>query len=64
MVSSPEQVTAHAKEISNEAVYRQEALRVCGGFKSPHLALALAGRLMRDVGSIVLVLLRAVHDRL
>src|SRR5229473_8305112 len=28
-----------------------------------HLSLALAGRLMRDFGSIVFVLLRAVNDR-
>ena len=33
-----------------------------GGFEPPHLSLALAGRLMRDFGSIVLVLLRAVND--
>ena len=28
VVSSSEQVTAHAKQIPNEAVYRQESLRV------------------------------------
>jgi hypothetical protein len=37
-------------------------LRVRRGFEPPHLSLALAGRLMRDFGSIVLVLLRAVND--
>jgi hypothetical protein len=56
-------VTAHVKEIPNEAVYRQESLRVSGGFEPSHLALALAGWLMRDLGSIVLVLRRAVHNR-
>ena len=55
-------MTAHSKEISNDAVYRQESLRVSGGFEPPHLALALAGWLMRDFCSIVLVLRRAVHD--
>ena len=51
-----------AKEIPNEVVHRQESLRVRGGFEPSHLSLALAGRLMRDFGSIVLVPLRAVHD--
>jgi hypothetical protein len=51
------------KEIPHEAVYRQESLRVSGRFEPPHLALALAGWLMRDFGSIVLVLRRAVHNR-
>src|SRR5713101_1384712 len=55
-------MTPHAKEIPIEALHRQESLRVSGGFEPPHLSLALAGRLMRDFCSIVLVLLRAVHD--
>ena len=55
-------MTPQAKEIPNEAVHRQESLRVSGGFEPPHLSLALAGRLMRDFGSIVLVLRRAVHN--
>jgi len=29
-------VTSHAKEILNEAVHRQESLRVSGGFEPPH----------------------------
>ncbi len=56
-------MTAHAEQIPNEAVYRQESLRVRSGFERSHLSLALAGRLMRDFGAIVLVLRRAVHDR-
>jgi hypothetical protein len=36
---------------------------VRGGLEPSHLSLALARRLMRDFGSIVFVLLRAVHDR-
>jgi hypothetical protein len=35
---------------------------VGGGFEPPHLSLALAGRLMRDFGSIVFVLLSAVNN--
>jgi len=55
------------RRVSDEAVHRQESLRVSGGFEPPHLSLALAGRLMRDFGSIVLVLRRActtegIHD--
>jgi len=56
-------VTAYAKEIPNDAVDRQESLRVSRGFEPSHLALALAGWLMRDFGSIVLVLRRALRDR-
>ena len=52
-------MTPHAKKIPNEAVHRQESLRVSRRFEPPHLSLALAGRLMRDFGSIVFVLLRA-----
>jgi hypothetical protein len=56
-------VAPHAKEISNESMHRQESLRVSGGLEPPHLSLALASRLMRHFCSVVLVLLRAVHDR-
>ena len=56
-------MTPHAKKIPNEAVHPQESLRVRRGFEPPHLSLALAGRLMRDFGSIVFVLLRAVNNR-
>jgi hypothetical protein len=51
------------KEIANDPVHRQETLRVSAGFEPPHLSLALAGRLMGDFRSIVLVLLRAVNHR-
>jgi hypothetical protein len=63
MVSSPEQVTADAKEIPNDAMYRQESLRMRSGFEPSNLSLALTGWLMRDFCSIVLVLVRAVRDR-
>jgi hypothetical protein len=56
-------VTPHAKKIPNESVYGQETLRVSRGFEPSHLSLALAGRLMRDFGSILFVPLRAVNDR-
>ena len=56
-------MTAYAKEIPNDAVYRQESLRVSRGFEPSHLTLALASWLMRDFGSIVLVLRRAMGNR-
>ena len=62
-MNRPQEVTPDAKEISNESMHRQESLCMRDGFESPHLPFALAGRLMRDLGSIVFVLLRAVHDR-
>ncbi len=56
-------MTSHAKEILNEAVHRQESLRVSGGFEPPHLTLPLSGRLVRDFDSVVLVLFGAVYNR-
>src|SRR5712692_1214280 len=56
-------MTAHTEQIPNEAVNRQESLCVRSGFEPSHLSLALARRLMRDFGAIVLVSRRAVHDR-
>ena len=62
MVNGPEEVAADTKEILHGSVYREKPLRVRGGFKPAHLSLALSGRLMRDLRSVVLVLPRAVHD--
>ena len=60
VAGSPQQVTSHTEKILNESVHRQEALRVSGRLEASHLALALSGRLMRNLRSIVLVLLGAV----
>ena len=57
-----EEVATDTKEILHEAVYREKALRVRGGFEPAHLALPLARRLMRNLRSVVLVLVRAMHD--
>ena len=62
MVDSSEQVSAHTKEVLHEAVHRQEALRVSDRFEPSHLTLTLPRRLMRDLGSVVLILHRAVYD--
>ena len=61
MVDSSEQVTAHAEEIEDEALAREESLRVRGGLEPAHLSLALSDRLMRDFRPIVRVLVGAVH---
>jgi len=55
-------MTPHAKEIPNEAVDGQEALRVRRGLEPSHLSLALARRLMGEFGAIVFVPLRGVYD--
>lgn len=52
----------HAEQIPNEAVHRQESLRVRRGLEPSHLSLALARRLMGEFGAVVFVPLRGVHD--
>ena len=61
MVGCPEQVAADTEEVEHESMHGEEALHVSGGFESSHLSLALPGRLMRHLRSIVLVLPCAVH---
>src|SRR5713226_1298600 len=57
-------MSAHSEEILYEAVHGGEALHLGGRLEAPHLALALAGRLMGHFGSIVCVLVRGVdHGR-
>src|SRR5713101_2637027 len=56
-------MTPHAEQIPNEAVDRQESLRVSAGLEPPYLTLPLAGRLVRDFDSVVLVLFGAVYHR-
>ena len=60
MVDGAEHVTADPKQIQHDTMYRQEPLRVCDRAEASHLSFALAGRLVRDFRSIVLVLPRAV----
>ena len=54
---------ADAKEILDDAVDRREALEVRDRFEAAHLALAVAGRLMRHFDAIVRIRGCAVHDR-
>ena len=60
VVTSPQQVTSHTKEILHESVHGQEALRVSGRLEASHLAFALPRRLMRNFRSIVQVPRRTV----
>ena len=62
-MSRAQQVSADPKQILHTTMHRQEALRVSDRLEPAHLALALPRRLMRDLRSVVLVLLRAVYDR-
>ncbi len=54
-------MTTDTNQIHYDAVHRQEPFRVRSGGKPPRLSFALPGRLVRRLGSIVLVLPRAVH---
>ena len=54
---------ADAEEIPDDAVDGREALEVRDQFEAAHLALAVAGRLMRYFDSIVRIRGCAVHDR-
>ncbi len=61
MVGGPQQVTAETEQIQHDAVHREETLRVRGGGEPPQVALALPGRLVRHLRSIVPVLPGAVN---
>ncbi len=54
-------MSADSEEILYDAMNRREALKMGGRLEAPHLAFALASRLMRDLRAIVLVLPRAVY---
>ena len=63
MVNSSEQVAADAEQILDNAVHRGKPLQLGGRLEVAHLALALTGRLVRDLRAIVGILFRAVHHR-
>jgi|TARA_B100002003_G_scaffold241747_1_gene263838 hypothetical protein len=62
VVHSSDQVAANTEEILDGAVHREKLLRVRGRFEPAHLALALPGRLVRDLGAIIRVLVCDVDD--
>ena len=55
-MNSAEQMSADPEEVLYDAVHRCEPLQMGGRLEPAHLPFPLAGRLMRDLGSIVLVL--------
>ena len=64
MVNRPQQVSADPEEILDHAVDGREALQMGSRLEAAHLALALSGRLMRDLGAVVRVPIGAVdHGR-
>ena len=56
-------MSADPKEILHHTMDGGEPLQMSGRLEAAHLALALAGRLVRDLGAIVRVLLSDVNDR-
>jgi hypothetical protein len=60
VVRGAKQMTADTKKIVYLAVHGQESSRLPGRFESAHLAFPLA--LVRDLRSIVCVVLLAVND--
>ena len=63
MVGGPEQMAADPEEVLHDAVHRREPLELPGGLEAAHLPFALSCRFVRDLGSVVGVLLGPMHDR-
>jgi len=55
VVNRPQQVSADPEETLYHAVYGREALQTGSRSEAAHLALALSGRLMRNLGAVVRV---------
>ena len=53
MIGRPQQMPSDSEEIQDDAVDRQEALRLIRRFEPPHLSLSLPGWLVGDLGSVV-----------
>ena len=56
-------MSTDAEEILHDTVNRREPLELSGRLETPHLALTLSGRLMRDLRAVVRVLIGAVEHR-
>jgi hypothetical protein len=64
VVNRPQQMSADPEEVLDHAVNGREALQMGSRLEAAHLALALSGRLMRDLGAVVRVPISAVdHGR-
>jgi hypothetical protein len=63
MMSRPQQVSAHPKQVLNDTVDVQEPLRVVGRREAAHLTFALSRGLMGPFGAIVRVSRRIMGDQ-
>jgi len=62
VICASQQVPSDSKEILNDTVQREKALRLAGRFETTHVPLSLPGWLMREFGTIVRVALSVVAD--
>jgi len=63
MVDRFETMTCNSEQIVNRAVYRQKSLKLRRRFEAPHLPFLLSGVLVRDFGTVVLVLPGSMCNR-
>ena len=63
VVGWPNQITSDPEEIQDDAVDRQELLRLSGGLEPAHLSISLSRRLVRNLRPIVGVTLGDVKNR-
>ncbi len=62
VVSRPQEVSTDSEEMLHDTVNRREPLELSGRRETPHLALPLTRRLMRNLCALVRILPRAVND--
>ena len=63
MVTRPQEVSTDSEEMLHDPVNRREPLELSGRRETPHLALTLSGRLMRDLRAVVRALIGGVEHR-
>ena len=61
MVSRAQQMSTDPKQVLDDAVNGREALQLDGRLEAAHLALPLAGQLVRDLSAVVRVLVGNVN---
>ena len=62
-MSRPQEMPTDSEEMLHDPVNRREPLELSGRRETPHLALTLSGRLMRDLRAVVRVLIGGVDHR-
>jgi hypothetical protein len=61
MVHRSKMVTTVPEKVVHTSVVTEKALRLISGFESPHLPFSLSGGLVRQLGTIIRVLLGVVN---